>query len=1419
MRKRKEESGVTETGKAKQAQSKPSKNKGKESKSKATKGEKRKKGKDGTARPVEREEKRVPDHEQPLFSIAPVSRQEPLDIKDTPPKNRRERRAELFAASEKALFNVPRVTIRLDGDSVPMPLATPSVAGEVRPSCVAADSDRSLSLRSLDLRELDSFVDDEEISSQPSAPPLEPGKGEAKTTLSHTAVVSSSSSAPSARVAEPVENAAGYGSLDFRARLDEEDDDLDEKQQMGQQRVKAWRTWIYQIEVKAPLALNHPYIKTLQPTLVGFRVQHQASSRVNPHHFSAFFRDLARVRFFQNMMVKFMSDYPQPVGPVELVYLDVAGVSRFEPVPPEKIGEIDLLLKITAVRDSSAWYPGDDLKKPIAEDPERIPYMLYVCDTYLQNGTGRVLGAEGIARLLLRTLSREGYVTLRTFADRVGVEVYPGFGTSCYKASSGALVHLEGAWVRSDNYVIFKPSPKEPGYVHPPPSWVATDVTEVTIDGQSYVFQCVPHSTYGPFSMFHVKLQSRVTDLGVVHVSMEFISGVVDMCPIDGLVPGAANDAILAVMGLPRRALCGVPISREAWVEWFWSLFGARWSWENRRDIYEVLVHRAIGTDAALTYLSRQAEGSVNDAVMSYVNARLTEQNYQWLSQYGPFPRVDGMPFSLDLNSAREGGTATRVSSFEGTFHALVRGTAVFGLHAHRQQVMATMAFVRQGSFFDWSLLDYGRGRSGRVIVASLLYRIWPALVVLVVIVAVIAIVWWAEFWVWPALGTIGCVAACAYGARASRNGRDEKWENWKERYAHGVVEEESATYDAGEDPILPAINSSLTPVPFLDLGRRLATGPRMLEVSCPPFPSHGGEQSEMEGLYRRLVPSAEEQALSTGVHVVMHAGVPMYRPAKSDLNTIVSITARCYANTFAGCKPAAERHLVWKETAEMAVAQGVFLNTEIVQATIEDCAKKMGGARGQRLLASHHQDQKGVVLLPRPTGVPYVRKRIMVKQDEMISLKNAGLSFCASKGFVPIKPRAIVDLDTANHARHLPWARGIMAGLKKLWHGDGEGRLIKFVVRDGGPECHRAVRIFIGSGADPGFMTNIGKALATAEKEAVLVLAGDDVLINLGAWAQDTHHKFLESDFSSFDQSQDEGPLIVARRVWMDAIGAADMVDCTPAGEKVGISALFDEATTCAFQVQARSGSGASSRGLKIRGNAGCQMPTGTAFTTLVSTVDDLLFWLFVLSKNKTVTQDSIEYASVRLGFEVKSKFHAQLQAATFLKGWFFPGDSGWHWLPLPSCVLKMGKTFESPAKMFPDSPNPLGMASWVLGSSYGNLPEDYPVAGVWAATLRQRWRPPSSEFPHLEHSEGEWRWVGFPKSMSYVLEHNPYKPVVDAGTRVSRVVVLDAMQERYGVTQDEILELERVIKNAPTGPCVIVHPVLFKFWRVDYC
>jgi hypothetical protein len=469
-----------------------------------------------------------------------------------------------------------------------------------------------------------------------------------------------------------------------------------------------------------------------------------------------------------------------------------------------------------------------------------------------------------------------------------------------------------------------------------------------------------------------------------------------------------------------------------------------------------------------------------------------------------------------------------------------------------------------------------------------------------------------------------------------------------------------------------------------------------------------------------------------------------LWQPANNGKNLLLAALWRTHNDPFVGFPKPEERHANWLEL--QPTFSRIFSYSVNQLLSVQQCAALMG-KRGNRILAANEKVIRG--------DLNAMTKQITLKWNETLPVDKD------CNGIFTMKPRAIINLDPRLHAMMSPWSRAMTSVAHELF--DGKPYEVGGFV----------VRIYFAAGYDQEKLTEIGNSLSGPD--TVIAVSGDDSVVGWGAFNPEI--PFSEADQSKFDHTQDEGPLSLSLH-WMKELGAPDW--------------FLDAVCFCC-----RAPYTMQKHFMRARGHAGTQMPTGITLTTLLNSMATTAMYIHTIQKNE---KDLVKSAR-DLGFAVKLKNTQDLHQITFLKGWWMPTCSGFcAWLPLPSAVVKLGKLLKSPEQIAKtkDSKKALRIVSKAMANSYGNVPFNYPILGVFLKTL------------------SKFGLQGTPVVIDGISES--WKPKVVLSVDLNITMCKTAFFERYGFEDQDLVRIEKLLNTVNHLPAYIEDPVFLTLSQTDY-
>jgi hypothetical protein len=125
--------------------------------------------------------------------------------------------------------------------------------------------------------------------------------------------------------------------------------------------------------------------------------------------------------------------------------------------------------------------------------------------------------------------------------------------------------------------------------------------------------------------------------------------------------------------------------------------------------------------------------------------------------------------------------------------------------------------------------------------------------------------------------------------------------------------------------------------------------------------------------------------------------------------------------------------------------------------------------------------------------------------------------------------------------------------------------------------------------------------------------------------------------------------------------------------------------------------------------------------------------------------------------------------------------------WGILPSAILKLGKVMASKK-----DPKSVARFAYGMAAGMGEIPSHFPLLGTFRNKL-------------------------FSLGRKGAIIRNKYKPMSEMNEFLDREFVLQWMFNRYGITVNEVLEVEAIINKIPSLPYFIGHDIFTKL-AIDY-
>jgi len=479
----------------------------------------------------------------------------------------------------------------------------------------------------------------------------------------------------------------------------------------------------------------------------------------------------------------------------------------------------------------------------------------------------------------------------------------------------------------------------------------------------------------------------------------------------------------------------------------------------------------------------------------------------------------------------------------------------------------------------------------------------------------------------------------------------------------------------------------------------------------------------------------------------------PGYVPARSDANLICVLETRVLA-----CPPMdpVEQRANWKTTR-------VFLRRTWPRLLWEEHCQEWLDHLDSPLQLT--RARKAVERLEQGTWSPrhpaLRRVKLFVKTDEM--LVKAGL-----------KPRPIANVDPDVQAIVGPYIYAATRNLQEEWPFDFSNpfRVGNWTVHlTYGAKC-----------TDDALSQWMRRALDMPAGSIAIIVAGDDSLVVV------RHHDYSltiwEGDASMYDQSESWGPLLNEYKA-LRQLGCPSYV--TKILLKVASATYVAESRDGLNKVKVKR----HARPFRDTGGGdtsfGNSWVMGSAWGDVVATLRDTP-WSIV----------NLQAAFARLGLDMKMRMHTTPYRATFLKGIWYPTISGPVWGPLPSRVLKFGKSLVDPRTLYCTRNLKAAAEAFINDVSVGySAFLQVPCLRAMVARGMQ-----FSALPRRPRARMRPLFYGVEASFS---------------AREAKVTDLSYIAAHYDVEPEIFQEFERLIAKAPVFT-FLAHPLASRLARVDY-
>ena len=448
------------------------------------------------------------------------------------------------------------------------------------------------------------------------------------------------------------------------------------------------------------------------------------------------------------------------------------------------------------------------------------------------------------------------------------------------------------------------------------------------------------------------------------------------------------------------------------------------------------------------------------------------------------------------------------------------------------------------------------------------------------------------------------------------------------------------------------------------------------------------------------------------------------------------------------------------------------------------------------------------------------------------------------------LKPRLISASDKKYIVELVPWAKYDSKLLKSLYHPD------RTVSIDGFP-----VKIIVAHGAQHRDLDAYGQLLQEFQG-LLIILCGDDSIIRVPLDMQ-TKHGNLRFNIGGLGAAFLSSAAFYCGYIYLEM----DMVKCDHSQTQAAKDHVCDLRRECGYPQhildlidrdahefgQARCG------GYQFRvKTTTVQTKSGSAETTVANCanvaveLEAPLLSMYYVSDSKSESYGSYPFRKVlfphlcgglrdpscdgttgpfdrvllrdlqrQLGVDTTISVHGNLEDATFLRGWWcqaehLDGTRCMTWRPLPSALLKFGKSLRDPriTQRHKGDPSSLTFRELVgrqavgIAVSNGFIEESYPILGPYLSALRRAGLASTSQL--LESEE---------VAAAYQASRDKYNVItIEDNVIIDRDAVIDQIVNRYGLCVDEILEVEDMMRQIDILPAFISHPLFHSLAVADY-
>jgi hypothetical protein len=499
-----------------------------------------------------------------------------------------------------------------------------------------------------------------------------------------------------------------------------------------------------------------------------------------------------------------------------------------------------------------------------------------------------------------------------------------------------------------------------------------------------------------------------------------------------------------------------------------------------------------------------------------------------------------------------------------------------------------------------------------------------------------------------------------------------------------------------------------------------------------------------------------------------------LYQPAKGAHTLIASLYHRDYLDPFGiYADPVTEEQKLLEIERRLEPVQAwIVSHTKgrftTMYRTQEVCARELGGYKG----ANYLRCCESVI----DHGY-FSQTQAQAKINETIK----GAGFNAQRIF--LKPRTVKNVSTDLQTGVLPFSRAFAEDCKCIFNGD-PCRIGRFVAR------------FAIAQVDPEHMDAYGQLFATSP-DLCCVVSCDDTSVSTGRYQSYFGYVTDDSDFSQYDQSQ--------LKALFDIDFKAMANDVSPTLIKA-FATLHHAINSMAVKGKIKDPE--TGDWVKMRAILRYSMRTGVGTTSSFGGLHNIYTRIYWLLRSEESPM-SFDRTCAELGIVVKLAKRNALEGAIFLRGWFI-GPS-YQWSILPSAVLKLGKLMKNPIALLQlksaisdaEAEKLAAQTMFYAIMRSVDVPDDYPLIGAFKRLANRLPRATSERANALIMDE-------------YIREGARYKLLRAAP--IARKYVINAIIERYDISEQQVIECESYILSIPSLPALIQHPVFVKLRDVDY-